>query len=190
MVRSTQTMHPPCVTSTWASSPSGTIECVQNDFWVYIISSANHAPISHRYYHYLQMERSGIPHDPCQLGVPSGASKMISEPMVHSTQTVHLSCIKISTVSKQTELSLEPRHLGVPSDASKIISKPMVRLAQTITYLAPIVTLSPKRKKWDSTWPTSPKSSIGCVQSIFQAYGTFDANHAPILYHFHLRILM
>ena len=41
------------------------------------------------------MERSEIPLDPRHLGVPSGASKMISEPMVRSTQTMHLSCIKI-----------------------------------------------------------------------------------------------
>jgi hypothetical protein len=46
---------------------------------------------------------------------------MISEPMAHSTQTVHLSCIKITPFSKwiETRLSLEPRHLGVPSGTSK-----------------------------------------------------------------------
>ena len=27
----------------------------------------------------------------------------------------------------------------------------------------------------------SPRSSIGCVQNVFRAYGTFSANHAPIL---------
>jgi hypothetical protein len=42
-----------------------------------------------------------IPHDPSHLGDPTGASKMISEPMVHSEQSVHLSCVKISTISKQ-----------------------------------------------------------------------------------------
>ena len=72
------------------------------------------------------MERSEIPHDPSHLGVPSGVSKMIFEPMVHSTQTMQLSCVKISTISKWVELSLEPHHLGVPSGASKVISKPMV----------------------------------------------------------------
>ena len=41
-----------------------------------------------------------IPHDPRHLGVPSGASKMISEPMVRLVQTVHRSCVKISTISK------------------------------------------------------------------------------------------
>jgi hypothetical protein len=46
-----------------------------------------------------------ILHDPRHLGVPSGPSKMISEQSVHSAQTVHLSRIKISTVSKQTKTS-------------------------------------------------------------------------------------
>ena len=78
------------------------------------------------------MGRSEIPHHPSKLGVPSGVYKMISEPMVHSTQAVQLSCVKISTISKWAELSLESRHLGVPSVASKAISDPMVRLAQNV----------------------------------------------------------
>ena len=57
---------------------------------------------------------------------------MISEPMVRLTQTVQLSCIEISTISKWGELSLEQTHLGVPSGASKAISEPMVRLAQNV----------------------------------------------------------
>jgi hypothetical protein len=57
---------------------------------------------------------------------------MNSEPMVRSMQTVRLSRVKISTISKQTELSLEPHHLEVPSFASKMIPEPMVRLAQTV----------------------------------------------------------
>jgi hypothetical protein len=57
---------------------------------------------------------------------------MIFEPMVRSMQTVHLSCIKISTISKRSELSLEPHHLGVPSCASKMISMLMVHLAKTV----------------------------------------------------------
>ena len=49
------------------------------------------------------MDRNKIPHDPRQLGVSSGASKMISESMVCSMRTVHLSCIKISTMFDRTE---------------------------------------------------------------------------------------
>ena len=38
-----------------------------------------------------------IPHDPHHLGVPSGASKTISEPMVRLAQTVHISYINTNT---------------------------------------------------------------------------------------------
>jgi hypothetical protein len=58
----------------------------------------------------------------------------------------------------------------------------MVRLAEPCTYLAPTLTLSPNRLKWDSTWPTSPRSSIACVQNGLWSYGMFCANHAPILH--------
>jgi hypothetical protein len=78
------------------------------------------------------MERSKILHDPRHLRVPSGASKMISKAVVCLTQTVHQSCFKISSVSKQAEVSLEPHHLGVPLGASKMIFEPMVCLAQTM----------------------------------------------------------
>jgi hypothetical protein len=58
---------------------------------------------------------------------------MISEAMVHLAQTVHLSWIKISTISKQTETSF---HLKVATyeyhQVSKTISEPMVRLAQIV----------------------------------------------------------
>jgi hypothetical protein len=71
---------------------------------------ANRAPILHRQQHYLQMDQNDIPQDQSHLGVPSGASKMISEAVVCSSQTVHLSCVKISTLSKKTESSF---HLSV-----------------------------------------------------------------------------
>jgi hypothetical protein len=80
---------------------------------------------------------------------------------------------------------LAPCQLGVPSAASKTISEPMVHLART--NLAPTLTLYPNGPKRGSKWPTSPRSSIGCVQNHFWAYGTFSANRAPILrqvYHY------
>jgi hypothetical protein len=61
---------------------------------------ANHAPILHP-------NRPKIPHDPRHIGVPSGASKMIFKPMVRSVHAVHLSCIKISTISKWTKMSFQ-----------------------------------------------------------------------------------
>jgi hypothetical protein len=50
-------------------------------------------------------EPNEIPNDPRHLGVASGASKMISEPMIHSVQTLHVSCVKVSTISKWTKMS-------------------------------------------------------------------------------------
>jgi hypothetical protein len=82
---------------TWVSSPRSTIRCVQNDFWAYGTVGANRASILLRHKYCLWMDRNGIPHEPCHLAIPSGASKMISKPMVHSAQTVHLSCVKITT---------------------------------------------------------------------------------------------
>ena len=55
------------------------------------------------------MDWNEIPLDPRHLEVPSGASKMFSEPMVRSAQTVHLSWDKISTISKRTETSFHIR---------------------------------------------------------------------------------
>jgi hypothetical protein len=50
-------------------------------------------------------DQNEIPDDQHHLGVPSSVSKMISDPMVRLAQTMHLSCIKISTMSKRTETS-------------------------------------------------------------------------------------
>jgi hypothetical protein len=68
---------------------------------------------------------------------PLRASKMISEPMVHLVQTVHLSCTDTNTVSKMdgNKIPQDPCHLGVPSGAPEPISDSMVRIAQTCTYL-------------------------------------------------------
>jgi hypothetical protein len=46
------------------------------------------------------MDQNEIPHDPRHVGVPSGASEMIYEPVQHSAQIMHISCIKISTIDR------------------------------------------------------------------------------------------
>jgi hypothetical protein len=56
----------------------------------------SHAPI-------LTLSQTGqneIPHDPSHLGDPSGVYIMISEPIVRSAQTVHLSRVKFVSISK------------------------------------------------------------------------------------------
>jgi hypothetical protein len=49
------------------------------------------------------MDRNVILQAPRHLVVPSGVSKMISKPTARSAQTMLLSWIKISTISKSTE---------------------------------------------------------------------------------------
>jgi hypothetical protein len=57
------------------------------------------------------MDRNELQRDPRHAGVSSGASKMISEPMVHSVQTMHLSCADINTIPIQTEMSFQMTHI-------------------------------------------------------------------------------
>ena len=89
-----------------------------------------------------------IPHDTRHLGVPLRASKTISEPMAHSVQTVHLSYVKISSVSKWTEMSF---HLSlVTSENHWVRPKGFLSLwyvrSQPDTYLKPIITVSKRTK--------------------------------------------
>jgi hypothetical protein len=91
-------------------SPRSTIGCIQNYFRAYGMFSTDYASILHRHQHYLQMDQNEIPHDPRDPRVPSGAFKMISEAMVRWAQTVHLSCVKFSTIFEWTESSF---HLSI-----------------------------------------------------------------------------
>jgi hypothetical protein len=78
------------------------IGCAQNNFWAYGTFIPDHAPILHRDLHYLQTDQNEFPLDPI---VPASAPKMISEPMVRSSQTMHQSCGDINTVLERTEMS-------------------------------------------------------------------------------------
>ena len=83
--------------------------------------------------------------------------------MVHSMQFVHLSCIKISTISKQRKLSF---HLSpFTQEYHRVHPKWFLSLwcirRKLCTYLAPKLTLSPNRPKRDSIWHMSSRSSIG-----------------------------
>jgi hypothetical protein len=51
-----------------------------------------------------------LPFDPLHIGVTSGGSKMIFEPVVLSIQTMHLSWADINTISKQTETRFHLTH--------------------------------------------------------------------------------
>jgi hypothetical protein len=156
------------------------------------------------------MDRNVIWHDPRHLRVPSGASKMISEPIVqlaqtdmtHVTlelsgaskmvsdpmvclgQTMHLSCTNTNTVSKWIKMRFDMTHVTL--EFHQVRPKRFKRLwcvrRKLCTYIASRKALSPNWPKWASTWASSPGSTIGYVQNDSWAYGMFGVNHAPILH--------
>jgi hypothetical protein len=97
--------------STWPTSPSSSIRCVQNDIRASSTLGANRAPILRQDYHYLQTDWSELPLEPRHLGVQSGVSKTISEPMRCLAQTMHLSCNNTCTVSTRTEMRFYMTHV-------------------------------------------------------------------------------
>jgi hypothetical protein len=121
------------------------------------------------------MERNELLQDPHHLGVSLGASKMISEPMVCSVQTVHVSCVKISTISKQTEMSFCLNL--ITSEYHWVHLKWFLTLwyvrRKPITYLASRLALSPNGPKRASTWASSSRNFIGCIENNFLDFGTF-----------------
>jgi hypothetical protein len=84
---------------------------------------------------------------------------------------MHLSCVKIRTISKWTETSF---HLSVvTSEYPQVCAKQLLSLwyirRKPCTYLALTLPPSPNVLKWDFTWPTSPRSSIGCIKKRFSS---------------------
>jgi hypothetical protein len=131
------------------------------------------------------MDRNKIPHDPHHLGVLLGASKMISVPMVCSDQTVHRSCVKVSTTAKRIESSF---HLSLVTMKyhwvrPKWFLSLLYVCRKLCTYLTPTQTLSINGPKRDSTWPKLPWSYVGSAQNDFWACGMFGTKRAPILRH-------
>jgi hypothetical protein len=92
-------------------SPRSSIGCHQYYFRAYRTFDSNHAPILLQEYHYLQMDRTELPLETGHLGVPSSASKMISNSMVCSAQIMHLSCTNTNTVSKWTKTRFRTTHV-------------------------------------------------------------------------------
>jgi hypothetical protein len=74
------------------------------------------------------------PPDPRHLGVPSGASKMIHEPIVSLTQTKGYlgPTLTLSQNRSKQKIPHDPRHLGVSLGASNTISEPTVHSTQTV----------------------------------------------------------
>jgi hypothetical protein len=118
-----------------------------------------------------------------QLGVLSGASKTISEPTVCLAQTVHLCCTDTNTIYKWTKTRFDITHVTLEFYWAR--PKQFLILwyvwHKQCSYLASRLALSSNGLNRTSTWASSPKSTIGCIQNDFWAFGTFGTNHAPIL---------
>jgi hypothetical protein len=153
---------------------------------------------------------------------------MISQPMVRSAQTLHLSCVKISTISNELNQACtwasSPRstiwciqknfwaygmfstihHLSwtdtstiskwtkmrfhtthVTLEFHRVRPKWFLRLRyiqhKPCTYPASILALSSNGPNRASTWASSSRCTIVCVQNDFWVYGSFGTNRAPIL---------
>jgi hypothetical protein len=85
------------------------------------------------------------PPDPRLLGVPSGASKTINEPMVRLTNTEHLSCTDANTISKQIERRFHMTHITKEFRWVPLILFPSLRYVRSkpCSNLASRVALSP-----------------------------------------------
>jgi hypothetical protein len=67
----------------------------------------------------LETDRNELPLDPCHLGVPSSASKMIMRlPYVRCTPSTYLVSRFALYANGQYELVFDPRHLAVSSSVS------------------------------------------------------------------------
>jgi hypothetical protein len=93
-----------------AHSPRISIGCVQDDFRSDGTFNTNRARILRQDLHYPQTDSNKLPLEPCHLGVCTGASKTISEPIVRSAQTVQLYCTDTNTVSKWTKRRFHMTH--------------------------------------------------------------------------------
>jgi hypothetical protein len=174
----TPTLSPdvPKQDSTWPTSPRRSIGCVKNDFRACGSFGANCAPILRQDSHYLQTNWIELPLEPRHLGVPSGVSKMISKPIRCLAQTVHLSR-QIKTRFHRTHVRYEFHWVR----QKRFLSLRFIQ-HKSCTYLTRRLPLSPKGLNWGSTWASSPRTTIDCVQNDFWANGMFGANRAPILY--------
>jgi hypothetical protein len=117
------------------------------------------------------MNWNEIPHDPHHQGVPSGASKTISEPFgmfgANRTPILHRHKDYLQTVRNKIP------HDHVTLEFHRVHIKWFLNLwyvwCKLCTYLALTLALSLNRPKRVSTWRTSSSSSIGCIQNDFWA---------------------
>jgi hypothetical protein len=92
-----------------------------------------------------EKDQNELPLEPRHLVVPSGASKMIYEPVVCLAQTLHLSCTNTNIVSKRKEERFYMTH--VTYEFHRVSPKQFLGLwyvrRKLCTYLASRLPISP-----------------------------------------------
>jgi hypothetical protein len=83
------------------------------------------------------------------LGVPSGASKTISTPMVCLMQTMHLSCTDKNNLSKQTEMRFHVTH--VTKEFHQVCQKLFLSLWRSVLTLHLSCVVISTISKWTKT---------------------------------------
>jgi hypothetical protein len=94
---------------------------------------------------------------------------------------VHLSCTDTNTISKWTKTRFHMTHVTLELHRvrrKRFMWQWNVR-HKPCTYLASRLALSPNGLNCASTWDSSPRSTIRCVQHDFWACGPFVAYRAP-----------
>jgi hypothetical protein len=96
-------------------------------FLAYGTFSANCAPIFRQDLYLLRMYRNELTLDPCHVGVPSGASKLISNLWYVQSKPCPYPALTITCLqTDRNEIPHDPHQLGLPSHAFKMIFEPMV----------------------------------------------------------------
>jgi hypothetical protein len=117
------------------------------------------------------------------LRVLSGVSKTIFEPTVCLAQTMQLSCTDTNTISKWTKTRFDMTHVTL--EFHRVRPRQFLMLwyvwHKPCTYLALRLALSSNGLNRASTWDSSPRSIIRCIQNDFSACGTFDAKPCTYL---------
>jgi hypothetical protein len=102
--------------------------------------------------------------------------------MVRSTQSVHLSCVKI--ITSPNGLNRASTWATSPRSTIRVCPKWFLSLwyvwCKLCTYLASRLALSLNGMKQASTWVSSPSSTIGCIQKWFMSL--WHVWHKPYTY--------
>jgi hypothetical protein len=171
MVHLEQTVHLSCTDATTVSKWS-TIGCVQNEFfclWYVLRKPCNYLALT------LPLSLNGLKCDSTWQMSHRWSIRCVQNdfwPYVTFGANHASSCVKISTISEQTKMSI---HLSlITEEYHRVCLKRFSSLwyvrRKPCTYLASRLALSPNRQKQVTTWASSPRSTIGCIPKWFLIY--------------------